>query len=305
MGARTRRPPSTGSGYFTLGRSLTFGVESFALSVCLSRSVVFGFLSFLPPSPPPPPSLFLILQSFSFLFLSPPAVVVVSAVPVFLFPPVGGWIPDSREIHMTFAGSSVELKMKAGDLRAIDRPLQCKLALEALKSDPKVLQGKLEPAPPAIEVYGASGAATVGLEPGATGFARAPEAFPPTTSGHRSGGRGAGWGAGGAGGRASLGGAANAEFSALFGGSSSAAAAAAGFRDGGGGDDVYDNDGYDELDSTPKQRKKKRRKKTVVVPAAGAAGGGEGGSSVEYDLPLHVQIVEGKECSPTLRLKVI
>ncbi len=266
-----------------------------------SQFVYLGFLSFLLP---PPPSLLLIVR-FSLLFLSPPAV-ASSAVPPFLLSPVGGWIPDSREIHMTFAGSSVELTIKAGDLRAIDRPLQCRLALEVLKSDPKVLQGKLDPAPPAIEVYGASGAATVGLEPGATGFARAPEAFPPTASSHRSGGRGAGGGAGGAGGRASLGGAANAEFSALFGGG----AAAAGFGDGGGGDDVYDNDGYDDLDSTPRQRKKKRRKKTVVIPAAGAAGGGEdgeggdGGSSVEYDLPLHVQIVEGKECSPTLRLKV-
>ncbi|CAM9089952.1 unnamed protein product, partial [Scytosiphon promiscuus] len=104
---------------------------------------------------------------------------------------VGGWIPDSRVIHMTFTGSNMDLKVKAGDLRALDRPLQCKLALEALKSDPKVQAGTLEPAPPDLEVYGTGGTDTVGPEPGATGFARAPEPFPPSSSGARYGGKSA------------------------------------------------------------------------------------------------------------------
>lgn len=213
---------------------------------------------------------------------------------------VGGWIPDSRVIHMTFAGSKMELKVRAGDLRAVDRPLQCKLALEALKSDPRILQGKLEPAPPAAEVYGTDGTDAVGPEPGATGFARGLEGAQSALSGCRSGARAAG---GGRGGRASLGGA-HAEFSSLFGG---AAAAAVGLGDcGGAGEDVYY---VPELDSTQKHRKKKKKKKTVVIPVAaanGAAGGegGGGGGSVEYDLPLHVQCVGGKQCSPSLRLKV-
>ena len=215
-----------------------------------------------------------------------------------VFPPtsVGGWIPDSRVIHMTFAGSKMELKIKAGDLRAVDRPLQCKLKLEELKVDPVVLQGTLEPAPAAVEVYGTDGTDAVGPEPGATGFSRAAEAaFPPAASGYRSGPRAS---VGGKGARASLG-AAHAEYLSLFGGG--AAGGGRGARGSGGGEEVAR--GGVELDSTQKHRKKKKKKKTVVVPVA-AADGGQGGDSVEYDLPLHVQCVEGKQCSPSLRLRV-
>lgn len=203
---------------------------------------------------------------------------------------------------MTFAGSNMELRVKASDLRAINRPLQCKMALEALKSDPKVLAGKLEPAPPAIEVYGTGGTDTVGLEPGATGFSRAPEPLQPTSSDFRPGAKGAAGvggvegfgGRGGGGGRTPFGGA-SAEFFSLFGG-------VAGFGEGGGGDD-FDDEDCDDFDSTPRQRrKKKRKKKTVVIPAGSGEGGG--GAAVEYDLPFHVQSVEGKQCSPSLRLKV-
>lgn len=207
---------------------------------------------------------------------------------------------------MTFAGSKMELKVGAGDLRAVDRPLQCKLALEALKSDPRILQvGKLEPAPVAVEVYGTDGTDTVGPEPGATGFARAPEATQSASSGSRSGGGRAA--VGGRGGRAASSGGAHAEFSSLFGGA--AGGAAGGLLGGGGGGDAVDYSDR-ELDSTQKHRKKKKKKKTVVVPAAaadGAVGAGKGGggaASVEYDLPLHVQCVGGKQCSPSLRLKV-
>eukprot|EP00903_Cladosiphon_okamuranus_P011713 g11016.t1 len=207
---------------------------------------------------------------------------------------VGGWIPDSRVIHMTFAGSKMELKVKAGELRAVDRPLQCKLALEALKADSGVLQGKLEPAPVGVEVYGTDGTDAIGPEPGATGFARTAEAVQSTASGYRSTTQGA---VGGRGARASLGGA-HAEFSSLFGGTEGGG----GLGEGGGGGEV----GNPELDSTQKHRKKKKKKKTVVVPVAAAdeGEGGGGGGFVEYDLPLHVQCVEGKQCSPSLRLKV-
>lgn len=187
----------------------------------------------------------------------------------------------------------MELKVKAGDLRAVDRPLQCKLALEALKSDPRVLQGKLEQAPAAVEVYGTDGTDAVGPEPGATGFARTAEAQS-AASGYRLSARAV---VGGRGARASVGGA-HAEFSSLFGG----AAGGGGLGDGGGGGEEVDDV---ELDSTQKHRKKKKKKKTVVVPVAAADGGEDGGGdSVEYDLPLHVQCVEGKQCSPSLRLKV-
>lgn len=213
-----------------------------------------------------------------------------------LVPSVGGWIPDSRVIHMTFTGSKMELKVKAGDLRAVDRPLQCKLALEVLKSDPRVLQGRLEPAPAAGEVYATDGTDAVGPEAGATGFARAPKAVQSgAASGYRSGARAA---VGGRGARASLGGA-HAEFSSLFGG-----AAAGALGDGGGGRGGGEGRADDvELDSTQKHRKKKKKRKTVVVPVAAAAGE-EGGGTVVYDLPQHVQCVEGKQCSPSLRLKV-
>ncbi|CAN0150565.1 unnamed protein product, partial [Hapterophycus canaliculatus] len=212
----------------------------------------------------------------------------------------GGWIPDSRVIHMTFTGSNMDLKVKAGDLRALDRPLQCKLALEALKSDPKVLAGTLEPAPPDLEVYGTGGTDTVGPEPGATGFARAPEPFPPSSSGSRYGGKSAAKRAGGAGARFPPGGT-NAEFSLLFGGGGP------GF----GEVDYGNEDGGDDddSDSSPRYRKKKKKKKkktvTVLEPAATAGADGVAATAaVEYDLPLHVQSVEGKQCRPSLRLKV-
>lgn len=198
---------------------------------------------------------------------------------------------------MTFTGSDMELRAKAGDLRAVNRPLQWKMALEALKSDPKVLEGKLEPAPPSIDVYGSGGAETVGPEPGATGFSRSPESLQPASSDARSGGKRVAGGGEGSGSRAPVGGA-NAEFSLLFGGA--AAFANDGFIDdhGNGGPRARD------LDSTSMHRRRKKKKKTVVVPAAMEEGGEGGESAVEYDLPLHVQIVEGKQCRPSLRLKV-
>ncbi|CAM9238969.1 unnamed protein product [Ectocarpus sp. 4 AP-2014] len=209
----------------------------------------------------------------------------------------GRWIPDSRVIHMTYTGSDMELRVKAGDLRAVNRPLQCKMALEALKSDPKVLEGKLEPAPPSVDVYGSGGAETVGSEPGATGFSRSPESLQPASSDTRSGGRRVAGGGEGRGSRAPVGGA-NAEFSLLFGG-------AAAFANDGFVDD-HDNGRprTKDLDSTSMHRRRKKKKKTVVVPAATEEGGEGGESAVEYDLPLHVQIVEGKQCRPSLRLKV-
>eukprot|EP00752_Nemacystus_decipiens_P009158 g8180.t1 len=212
---------------------------------------------------------------------------------------VGGWIPDSRIIHMTFAGSNMELKVKAGDLRAIDRPLECKLALEALKADPTVLQGQLDPVPVSVEVYGSDGGNAVGSEPGSTGFVRAAEAGPSAVSGYRSGPKAS---VGGRGARASLGGS-QTELSLLFGG-----AAGGRLGDSAGGEDVDDL----ELDSKRGRAgkwgegpvKKKKKKKTVVVSVAAEDGGEGGGDAVECELPLHVQCVEGKQCSPSLRLKV-
>lgn len=63
---------------------------------------------------------------------------------------------------MTIAGSKMERRVKASDLRAVDRPLQCRLALETLKRDPKVLEGTLERA--------VSNSEYVGMGPGSTGF---------------------------------------------------------------------------------------------------------------------------------------
>lgn len=88
----------------------------------------------------------------------------------------GAWIQDSRELHVTFVGSNMEIQVKAGDLRAVDRPLRCKLALEALKCDPKVQAETLEPAPPLTRGPGWGGSDLIGMEPGTTGFARAPSA---------------------------------------------------------------------------------------------------------------------------------
>lgn len=89
---------------------------------------------------------------------------------------IGGWIPGARELHVTFVGSNMEMRVKASELRAIDRPLQCKLALEALRSDPKVIGGEVEMVQPASRGPGLSGSDRVGVEPGSTGFSRAPSA---------------------------------------------------------------------------------------------------------------------------------
>lgn len=89
----------------------------------------------------------------------------------------GGWISDSRQINVTFVGSSMEINVKAGDLRALDRALQCKIVLEALKNDPKTIEQ-----PPPLEYLpmdskgegSLSGTDVIGKEVGATGFARTP-----------------------------------------------------------------------------------------------------------------------------------
>ena len=88
-------------------------------------------------------------------------------------PDGGGWIPDSGQVHVTFVGSAMEILVKAGDLRALDRPLQCKLALETLKNDPRTMEE-----PPPLEVLSTGsredGSRGIGTEAGATGFALSP-----------------------------------------------------------------------------------------------------------------------------------
>lgn len=59
----------------------------------------------------------------------------------------GGWIPDSQEVLFTVVGSRAELLVPASELRAVDFTEACKTVLEALKVNPDVLAGQLEPAP--------------------------------------------------------------------------------------------------------------------------------------------------------------
>lgn len=182
---------------------------------------------------------------------------------------VGAWIPDPRELHVTFVGSNMEMRVKAGELRAIDRPLQCKIALDALKADPKVLAGTLEVAPSVAKGHGSGGSDFVGVEPGATGFARAPWAVGAAASDAADGPTGGGGGGGFDGFRNG-----HSEFS--FDG-----LGAGGMMDGGGGDG-----------SIPKQRRRKKKKSVVAE------------DGVAYDLPIYVQNVETKQHRSTLRLKM-
>lgn len=178
---------------------------------------------------------------------------------------VGGWIPDARELHLTFVGSNMEMRVKAGELRALDRPLQCKVALDALKTDPKVLGGTLEIAPSVAKGgHGSGGSDFVGMEPGATGFARAPWAVGVAATDAGDGGP-----AGGV--DAFRNGQPEFSFDAM----------GVGTMDGSGGDG-----------GTPKQRRRKKKKSVVAE------------DGVAYDLPIYVQNVETKQHRSTLRLKM-
>lgn len=179
---------------------------------------------------------------------------------------VGGWIPDHRELHVTFVGSNMEMRVKAGELRALDRPLQCKVALDALKSDPKVLAGTLEVAPSVAKKggHGSGGSDFVGMEPGATGFARAPWAVGAAAPDAGDGGPACGVDA-----------FRNGQSDFSFDGMG------AGGMDGSGGDG-----------STQKQRRRKKKKSVVAE------------DGVAYDLPIYVQNVETKQHRSTLRLKM-
>lgn len=96
---------------------------------------------------------------------------------------------------MTVVGSKVELRMLAGELRAIDRPMECRKALEALKADPGVLAGELQVAPEnaMAEQDVATGGEGGGGVPELPNVARSPMPISPApaTPPERSAGQGA------------------------------------------------------------------------------------------------------------------
>lgn len=186
--------------------------------------------------------------------------------PAMLYGDYAGWIPDSMDVRVAVMGTEVEMTMKARDLRAVDRHLDCKRALESLMVDPTVLAGRLDLAPDA-GVDGANGDKVdlVGMEPGSTGFCRMVQTVaagplacaPPAARGSGMDSRAGNPGYGGLG-------------------------------LGAGGEE-----GLAAADSGCPAKRKKRRKTSVVAE-----------DGVSYELPTYIQNVETKLSRSTLRLKM-
>lgn len=174
------------------------------------------------------------------------------------------WIPDSMDVRVAVMGTEVEMTVKARDLRAVDRHLECKRALESLRVDQTVLAGKLDLAPDAaVDAVDGDRADFVGMEPGSTGFCRVvpvmagPVACAPATRGSGTDSRAGNAGSGG-------------------------------LDLGAGGEE-----GLAPADGGYPAKRKKRRKTSVVAE-----------DGVSYELPTYVQNVETKLSRSTLRLKM-
>lgn len=180
-----------------------------------------------------------------------------------------GWIPDSLDVCVAVMGTEVEMTVKARELRAVDRQLECKRALESLLADPTVLAGKLD-LPPDVGIDGGDGAGAdaVGMEPGSTGFCRVAHVVAnplPSTPAKRG-----------------------------LGADLTASSPASGGP--GAGTTTTTTVGAERLapaDGDIPTRRTKRRKKSVVAE-----------DSVSYELPTYVQNVEVKHSRSTLRLKM-
>lgn len=169
------------------------------------------------------------------------------------------------------------MRVKASDLRAVDRPLQSKLALEALKLDPTVLEGKLESAPPVSQGHGFGGSDDVGMEPGSIGFAHAPTA-------EASAGPDPSVSIPGVGSEGSPAATVN-MFKRNF--------VDASLQGGGGSDGGSGESGVHGFAGQKQQHRRRKKKKTVVAE-----------DGVTYDLPTYVQNVEAKQHRSSLRLKM-